>query len=96
MKITLNQIIALKNINQGFRCIEKSFESNIIPHKGDFINDSLWKDPYEYEIGQVTIDYSKNSCEVQLHAIFLESTDENDVKEYVKIAKLHGWKCNID
>lgn len=35
----------------------KTFESNVIPHKGDQIADSVFKDPYEYEVVDVTINY---------------------------------------
>ncbi|MFC9601071.1 hypothetical protein ACFTQL_25165 [Peribacillus butanolivorans] len=37
MEAILSQLIQLKQFNHGWTTLKKSFESNIIPHKGDFI-----------------------------------------------------------
>lgn len=96
MKITLMQQVLLKDKINTFRDIYKEFESNVIPHKGDMICDPVWKEPYEYEVIGVSINYNENNCYVRLPFIELESNDEKCVKEYIKMAKLHGWKCNVD
>ena len=95
MKIRLIQQILLKDKLNTFREIYKEFQSNVIPHKGDMIADSLWKDPSEYEVSEVVIDYTDEVCVVRLPFIELNSEDEEEVRKYiVEIAQKHKWKCN--
>ena len=56
MKVELVQGIKLKDTNNGVRSIHKFIETEIKPSVGDYItNDSLWKDPYEYEVKYVGV-----------------------------------------
>lgn len=66
MKIYLSQCISLNTFNKGNFRIKKEFESNIIPHAGDKIGDSVWKEPYEYEVVETIINYSEDECYVEL------------------------------
>ena len=50
MKIKITQHMKLADFNNGWTTISKTFTSNIIPHKGDLLMDTFWKDPYEYEV----------------------------------------------
>lgn len=92
MKITLSQQLNRMADTKGkFINITKSFESTVIPHKGDFIEDPLWKDPYVYEVSEVIIDYSIDTCFVELFAYQLSS--DEDVERMAELAvKFHEWK----
>lgn len=94
LQITLSQQVQLKDFRKGYVNIYKIFESNVIPHKGDFIADSCFKDPYEYEVVEVIINYQENTCYVQLNSIIAELNDKQVLKNYVEMAELHGWECN--
>ncbi|MEC1440555.1 hypothetical protein ABEV79_14895 [Bacillus licheniformis] len=95
MKIRLHQQVCLKDNLRDFRTLHKEFESNVIPHKGDFIADSLYKDPYEIEVGEVHINYQRNECNVFLHRIELESNSVEALEDYVDIGLLHDWTCDF-
>ena len=95
MEITLLQQILLKGKPNTYRSLYKKFKSNIIPHKGDMITDSVWKDPYQYEVHEVAINYDANECYVTLGCIELDSVNMEHIKHYIKMAKLHRWECNI-
>lgn len=95
MKIILMQQIQLEDFRKGWRNITKEFESNIVPHKGDLISDSVWKDPYEYEVVEININYSENECYVSLAPIKLETNDIEHLKKYTEMTKLHHWECKV-
>lgn len=90
MKICILQQIIPKSDFRGFKQISKEVESNIIPHKGDKIADSFFKDPYEYDVVECTIDYQENKCYVTLAPINVET--ESEVTYQINIAKTHGWQ----
>ena len=79
MKITLSQGILVnersKEIDE-FANIVKTIESDVIPHKGDFISDSLYGEfnIYEYEVTDVVISYTDNCCQVDLEPMIVGST----------------------
>ena len=90
MKIYIcQQIIPTKDIRE-FKQVCKKFDSNVIPHRGDRISDSFFKEPYDYEVIECTIDYQNNECTVFIEPIKVENASE--VKEQIKIAELHGWE----
>lgn len=93
IKITLDHQIQLQDFREGFVNIYKDFESNIIPHKGDFISDTCFKDPYEHEVIDVVIDYQQNECGVMLKPIIVEHNEKEFLLQYVEMAELHGWYC---
>lgn len=95
MEIKISHQIQLKDFRQGLVNLYKTFESNVIPHKGDFITDSCFKDPYEHEVIEVIIDYQENKCYVTLKPIVAETNDKQALINYVKMAELHGWECPI-
>lgn len=89
------QEIRLKNAKK-WRTVNKSFESNIIPRKGDFLADSAFKDPYEYEVGQVIIDYAQNLCIVYLAPVELNGDSKERLEQEVEMYKLHNWESSYD
>ena len=91
MKIQLMQQILLIGKPRTYRPVYKEFESSIIPCKGDFVSDSAFKDPYEHEVVQVSINYQRDECLVTLHMLEIDSDNEDDVKKYMEVYKLHGW-----
>lgn len=94
MKIRIVQQVSIVDRPETYKNVFKDFESDLIPHKGDFISDSAFKDPYEYEVHSVTIDYDVNLAQVLIHRVELETDKEEAVKEYINMMKKHGWKCN--
>lgn len=89
MKICISQQIIPKDIN-CFKHISKEFESNVIPHVGDKISDSFFKDPHEYDVVECIINYQEDECYVSLSPLNVET--ESQVNYQVEIAKAHGWK----
>lgn len=94
MKIIVYQQIIPKDNEREFKQIHKIFESNIIPHKGDKIADSFFKDPYEYEVADCTIDYQDDKCYIDLFPMKVSSVDQ--VSQQVDISKLHKWKAGAE
>jgi hypothetical protein len=68
--------------------IKKHFESNIIPHVGDMIEDPLYKDPYEMAVTEVIINYNDNICTVSIEPIKVLN---EYLDMYRKAAQSHGW-----
>ncbi|WP_432358833.1 hypothetical protein [Sporosarcina sp. UB5] len=94
MEIIISQYVGLKGDARTFHRVYKEFQSNVIPHAGDFIKDSAYKEPYEYEVASVIIDYTNNYCDVTLKIYELETTDDSFVKREVEMFMSHGWKCD--
>lgn len=91
MKIIISQLIALEDFRQGCFTMTKEFESPVIPHVGDKIADSVWKDPYEHNVLEVTIDYSTDKCYVTLEPIKFENNNKNILKSWHDMVRSHGW-----
>lgn|GEM_PF-762349 len=95
MGIILVQQINLKDIDNGFRQIQKKYNSNIIPRKGDYICDIVLNETDEYEVTKVIINYQEDYVLVWLQTINLETNDKSALEEYIKTTKSHGWECNF-
>ncbi|NGU29031.1 hypothetical protein [Clostridium perfringens] len=91
MKIRLSQLVALEDFKKGCFTMTKEFESPVIPHGGDKIADSVWKDPYEHNVSEVIIDYSDNTCYVTLEPIRFENNDKDVLKLWYNMVESHGW-----
>ena len=92
MKITLVQAICTKESSNGVRFIQKDYETEIKPSVGDSVtNDSFWKDPYEYPVTYVEIDFAENHCRVVLDDFHVSSIDEIQKMQDLAV-KYHGWK----
>lgn len=92
MKVKLIQPVKIRG--EKFPCQwSKVYESNVVPSIGTKIEDSLWKDPTEYEVKEVTINYAEDSCYVSVDW-YKEVIIKERQKEMAHIADLHGWKCN--
>ncbi len=94
MKITLSQLVKFEGEPTIHR-FTKEYVSNIMPAVGACIEDPFWKDPYEYKIMEVTINYYDNSCYVVLEEFNVEI--QKDKKDFwADVAKSHGWKASWD
>ncbi|WDU80050.1 hypothetical protein [Lysinibacillus sp. G01H] len=93
MKIVLNHQVQLKDFREGYVNIYKDFESNVIPHKGDYIADLCFKDPYEYEVIEVIINYQENECNVTLKPLIAAHNDKDFLLRYVEMSEHHDWYC---
>ena len=87
MKIVLIQYIETQNEKYP-NAIYKAVENNAIPHAGDYINDAVWKEPTQYKVCEVVIDYTYNRCEVTI-----EKCEEewDSFENFAAMANLHGW-----
>lgn len=70
--------------------IEKEYHSNIIPHKGDIIEECMWEEGAQFEINNVFINYADDICCVELRDKITDSIEET--KELITEAKNWGWK----
>ena len=93
MKIRIVQQIYLQDKPETFKNAYKEFESNIIPHKGDFITDRAFKNPDVYQVHSISIDYGADLVQVLVHSVELESSKEEAVKEYINMMIKYGWIC---
>jgi hypothetical protein len=95
MDIIVIQEVQLKDIGSGFKQIRKTFNSNIIPRKGDYISDILWEEPDKYEVTQVIINYQEAHVQVWVQPIRLETNDKEALEKYNEKAKSYKWECDF-
>lgn len=74
---------------------EKDYESSVIPTIGMKIEDPIWKEPYEYAVIEVIIDYYEDACYVTLEE-YKDTIPISHKDEFAHVANLHGWKCDIN
>lgn len=89
MTINLYRKINVKSPKVMTITLQKKYESSEIPQKGDFIKDSMFVDPDEIEVIEVT----KNGDANNVHLRPLEisyATDEHN-KNMVNAYKENGW-----
>lgn len=89
------QQIQLEEDIRSYRTIAKSFDSNVIPHKGDFISDTAFIDPYEYEVIDVTFSDTEDECYVSLSPVVIQTGDINQLKSYIEMTSWHKWECKV-
>lgn len=92
MKITICQEVKILGDKTPYNW-RKTYEAMIIPHEGDYIEDSLWKDPYEYKVFRVTINYSAGECLVEVEK-YADEIPEERKDDFAHIANLHGWQSS--
>jgi len=92
MKVIISQTVCIDGENFPSSW-EKGYDSTVIPRVGDMIEDPIWKDPGEYEVRNVTINYYANECYVCVGRYAVTIPNERK-EEFGKIAGLHGWKAN--
>lgn len=92
MKVFLSQIVNFEGDNFPYSW-RKEYTSSMIPRKGDFVEDPLWKDPYEYEVKKVCFNYSEDVCYVTLDE-YTSVLPKTRCAEFKRIAELHGWQAN--
>lgn len=92
MKIVLSQPVKIEGEPDIHR-FSKEYESDIMPVVGIEVEDSLWKDPGEYEITGYMISYQENTCFVGVKPYNI-TIPKSRKDEFAHMAKLHGWKAS--
>lgn len=93
MKVIISQMVVFNGSDNFPYNWSKTYESNVIPRVGDTIEDPIWKDPGDYEVTGVTINYDTDECYVGVTDYTLVIPIERK-EEFGKMAELHGWKAN--
>lgn len=91
MKVIIAQTVMFENDNFPYTW-RKTVETDVIPHKGDSIEDSLWKDPGEYEVVETIINYQERFCYVTVQN-YKYVVPQSRKEEFKKIAESHGWEA---
>ena len=52
--------------------------------------DSVWKDPYDYKVIEVLINYAEDYCYVTLEK-YSGIIKDNFKNDFANMVKLHGW-----
>ena len=92
MKVIINQLVLIDG-DKIPNTWSKTYESNVIPRIGDTIESSLWKNPGDYKVTGVTINYDADECYVGVER-YANVIPSDRKEEYENIAALHGWKAN--
>lgn len=92
MKIILSQPVEIENDRFPHHW-DKAYESTVIPMIGMKISDSLWKDPYEYKINEVIINYKSDECYVYL-AKYDMTIPKDQADDLAHTASLHDWEAD--
>lgn len=92
MKVFLSQGVKFEGDNFPYSW-SKAYNSSMIPRKGDFVEDPLWKDPGEYEVKSVRFNYFEDVCYVTLDE-YVHILPKTRGTEFEHIAEGHGWKAN--
>ena len=91
MKIILSQLVEIENDRFPHHW-DKEYESTVVPMIGMKSGDPLWKDPYEYEVTEVIINYESDECYVSL-AKYDITIPQDRASEFALMASRHGWKA---
>lgn len=94
MKICLSQQVDIGN-ERFPHSWKKEYDSSIIPMVGMKIGDPIWKDPYEYEVVDVIIDYYSDECYISLSK-YKDTIPQERKSEFAHMASGHGWKASWD
>ena len=92
MKIHISQLVKIEGDNFPYTWTKEYGDRTVIPHKGDKIEDPLWKDPYEYDVVDVVLDYGEDTCFVTV-APYESAIPKERMEEFGRIAGLHGWEA---
>lgn len=92
MKLIISQQVEIKGDHFPHDC-SKEIESTIIPNVGMSIEDPIWKDPGEYKVIDVLINYQEDYCYISLEKYNVEIPNKKK-DEWAHMAELHGWKCS--
>ena len=90
MKIHISQLVNIEGSNYPYTWTKNYGDRVIVPRKGDKLEDTLWKDPYEYEVVEVLLDYEEDTCFVTV-APYEGVIPQERMDEFGRIAELHGW-----
>lgn len=96
MKIQLTQVVSGKDNIRAIRSVSKEYDYKnfpYVPRVGDTIYDSAYERDAEYKVAEVGFNVSDDYIHVILEPVELDTSDENVVKDYVKVMMLHGWEC---
>ena len=92
MKIIVSQLVNIQNDNFPHTWRKDYGDRNVVPRVGDKIEDSLWKNPYEYDVVEVIFDYREDTCFVTVSAYEYEIPKER-MDEFGRMAEMHGWEA---
>lgn len=90
MKIIITQYVEIEN-DRFPHCLTKCIESTVIPNIGVSIEDPVWKEPYDYKVAEVMINYNEDCCYVTLEK-YSDTISANFINDFAKMVKLHGWE----
>lgn len=92
MKIHLTQQVGIEGdrFPHNWR---KDYDSTVIPSIGMYVEDPIWKDPGEYKVVDVIINYYGDYCYVALEKYDVEIPKVRK-DEFAHMANLHGWECS--
>ncbi|MDR3627128.1 MAG: hypothetical protein P4L45_09855 [Ignavibacteriaceae bacterium] len=68
--------------------LQKSFESNVIPHKNDIIEDCTWEEP-QHKIKEIIINYEDDICCIELEEMVAD--DSQEAQSYYKEGLSNRW-----
>lgn len=92
MRIDITQHIFFEGDNMPYSW-SKVYESEIKPRIGEFIEDPIWKNPYEYKVREIRNNYNENIVFVEVED-FCEKLPLESKDEIAHMAQLHGWKAS--
>ena len=92
MKIIVSQPVVIEGDRFPHRW-HKEFDSDVIPHNGDYVQDTLWEGDEYYKVTEVIIHYELNECYVTISQY--ETEIPADRKDYfADMANSHEWECS--
>ena len=94
MKIKLYVKLQFKNSLQ-FRFLRKEYESNCIPHTGDYIEDPYFAEPDGFEIARTIINYRDDYCNVYVKPFVINDDNEAQMEQQIELAMAKNWKIDL-
>ena len=92
MKVIISQTVYFDEHNGRFpHSLNKEVESEMMPHVGDSIEDSIWEDGGPYEVIESIINYQENYCYVVVKELDYRIPKGRE-EEFAHMAELHEWK----
>ena len=93
MILIVSQRIKIKSSRVPYSIQKKYGEQSIIPRIGDKLEDTVWKDPYEYEVTEIVLNYQDRTCYVEVAPLEGEIPEEK-MEEFAEMVKTHGWSTS--
>lgn len=95
MEVYISQMVHARQIDVSTKMV-KSFVSNMMPQIGFKLQDPAFRHGVpRYEVEDVIINYDENETWVLLAPVELDTNDKEDVKDFIREYKSHGWENPI-